>query len=89
MQRELERTYLEIDLDALQNNLVKVRKLVGEGCRVMQVMKADAYGHGVKTCARYSASFVDWFAAATPEEAFAIREAAPRLDSCSPQAWNA
>ena len=43
----------------------------------MEVMKADAYGHGLRVCAEYAAPYVDWFAAATLEEALAVRAAAP------------
>ena len=38
--------WLEIDLDALQGNLVALRSLAGEGVPVHPVVKADAYGHG-------------------------------------------
>lgn len=44
-----ERTYrnwVEIDLDSFRHNWNEIRRLVGDGVRVMQVVKADAYGHG-------------------------------------------
>lgn len=67
------RTYAEIDLNRLQHNLKQVRAFVGEACRIMFVVKADAYGHGTPMCAKYSEPFVDWYAAATIEEALSIR----------------
>ncbi|MBW2324546.1 MAG: alanine racemase [Deltaproteobacteria bacterium] len=36
-----------IDLDAVAHNLGQVRKVVGPGVRIMGVVKADAYGHGL------------------------------------------
>ena len=71
------RTCAEIDLNKLQRNLQRLRRLLGPDCRIMEVMKADAYGHGLRLCSRYAAPYVDWFAAATLEEAAAIREEAP------------
>ncbi len=41
-----QRTWAEIDLDALSRNLAVVRTLAGAGVEVMLVLKADAYGHG-------------------------------------------
>ena len=40
------RTYAEIDLDQMRHNLRQVRRMIGEDCRLMFVLKADAYGHG-------------------------------------------
>lgn len=59
------RTCAEIDLNKLQRNLQRLRALIGPDCRIMEVMKADAYGHGLRVCAEYAAPYVDWFAAAT------------------------
>ena len=71
------RTCAEIDLNKLQRNLQRLRALIGPSCQIMEVMKADAYGHGLRVCAEYAAPYVDWFAAATLEEALAVRAAAP------------
>lgn len=40
------RNWVEIDLDSFRHNWNEIRRLVGDGVRVMQVVKADAYGHG-------------------------------------------
>ena len=69
------RTCAEIDLNKLQRNLQRLRALIGPSCQIMEVMKADAYGHGLRVCAEYAAPYVDWFAAATLEEALAVRAA--------------
>jgi alanine racemase len=69
-------TCAEIDLDALASNFREVRALVGAGVRVMCVVKADAYGHGARECARrLEAEGADWFAVALPEEGIELRNA--------------
>ena len=69
-------TWAEIDLDALAANFREVRRLVGEGVRVMGVLKADAYGHGAVACARrLDAEGAEWFGVATPEEGLELRRA--------------
>jgi alanine racemase len=69
-------TWAEIDLDALASNFRWVRRRVGEGVKVMAVVKADAYGHGAVGCARRLASEgADWFAVAIPEEGVELRRA--------------
>ena len=67
------RTYAEIDLDKMQHNLGQVRSFVGETCKVLFVLKADAYGHGTAMCAKYSEELVDWYGVATIDEAISIR----------------
>jgi alanine racemase len=69
-------TCAEIDLDALASNFQAVRRVAGEGARVMCVVKADAYGHGARECARRLERVgADWFAVALPEEGLQLREA--------------
>lgn len=41
-----------IDLSALRYNLLKIRELVGQGTRIMGIVKSDAYGHGLIPVAR-------------------------------------
>lgn len=62
----------EINLDALQHNLACVRQLAPRS-KVMSVIKADAYGHGVKAIAEALASS-DAFAVARLSEGIALRE---------------
>ena len=40
------RSWVEIDLDSFQHNWNEIKRLIAPGVRVMQVVKADAYGHG-------------------------------------------
>lgn len=69
-------TWAEIDLDALAANFRGVRARVGRDVKVMAVVKANAYGHGAKECARkLSSAGAQWFAVALPEEAVELRDA--------------
>ena len=45
------RCWAEIDLDALRGNLAWIRHRVGPGVKILTVVKADAYGHGLKQIA--------------------------------------
>lgn len=45
-----ERTYVEVNLDAICRNVAWVRRLSGR--KVLCVLKADAYGHGATAIAR-------------------------------------
>ncbi|MBW2543997.1 MAG: alanine racemase [Deltaproteobacteria bacterium] len=40
------RSWVEIDLDSFRHNWDEINRLVGPGIKVLQVVKADAYGHG-------------------------------------------
>ena len=41
------RCWAEIDLAALERNLALIRKSLPAGVRLISVVKADAYGHGI------------------------------------------
>lgn len=45
-ERQQYRSWVEIDLDNFRHNWDEIKRLVGPGVEVMQVVKADAYGHG-------------------------------------------
>ncbi|NKI34107.1 alanine racemase [Wenzhouxiangella sp. XN79A] len=65
-----------IDVAALARNLDRVRGWAGEA-RVMAVVKADAYGHGLERCLPALVE-ADLLAVATLDEARAIRALDPR-----------
>ena len=68
------RCWAEIDLAALQSNLTWIRHRVGPKVRIMTVVKADAYGHGLRQIAALlMQSGTDIFGVANLEEARAIR----------------
>jgi alanine racemase len=62
-----------IDINALRHNLGRVRELA-PGARVMAVVKANAYGHGLETAVRALAG-ADGVAVARLDEALALRAA--------------
>lgn len=63
-----------IDLEALRHNLERVRSLA-PGRRVLAMVKADAYGHGLVSVSRVLASHADGLGVACVSEAIALREA--------------
>ncbi|HEX5954234.1 MAG TPA: alanine racemase [Rhodanobacteraceae bacterium] len=65
-----------IHLDALRANLARVRALA-EGAKVMAVVKADAYGHGLERCARALAD-ADAFGVASIADGLRLRAAGHR-----------
>ena len=68
-------TRAEIDLEVIASNLEALRAGLG-GARVLAVVKADAYGHGVVPVSRrLQAQGVDGFGVALAEEGFELREA--------------
>lgn len=68
------RCWAEVDLDALRENLVWIRHRAGPRVKVITVVKADAYGHGLKPIAGLlMQSGTDIFGVANLAEAQAIR----------------
>ena len=66
--------WIEVDFAALAHNLSEIRKRVAPA-KVMAVVKANAYGHGLVPVARfYEQSFVDMLGVALLEEALFLRE---------------
>jgi alanine racemase len=67
------RCWAEVDLDALRGNLAWIRHRVGPQVKIMTVVKADAYGHGLKQIAALlMQSGTDVFGVANLTEARAI-----------------
>jgi len=64
--------WLEIDLDAIRHNIALIRSVVGEAA-VGQVVKAEAYGHGLIPVGRAIEPVVDALCVATLDEAIALR----------------
>jgi len=46
------RSWAEIDLDILAQNMREIRRITSPGAQIMAVVKADAYGHGAIQVAR-------------------------------------
>ena len=67
-------TYAKIDLRALGANLQTVRNHLPQGCGIVAMVKADAYGHGAVPVAKKLATLgVTAFGVATVEEGLELR----------------
>ena len=72
---ETGRAWAEVDLGAVSYNASALRSVLPDGCELMAVVKADAYGHGaVKTASLLQREGVSSFAVATVGEGLALRE---------------
>ena len=68
------RCWAEVDLNALRGNLAWIRHRVGPDVKILTVVKADAYGHGLKQIAALlMQSGTDIFGVANLAEAQAVR----------------
>lgn len=68
------RTYVKVDLNAIEHNINEVRKLIDNNVKVMAVIKADGYGHGAAVIGNFLKEKVDYFGVATIEEAIELRK---------------
>ena len=68
--------WIEIDPHALGHNVRQFRGLIGRRRRLLAVVKANAYGHGlVETAAIVRGAGADWLGVNSLDEAVALREA--------------
>ena len=63
------RCWAEIDLGALRHNVAAARGQLAPGVRIMAVVKANAYGHGLRGVAEALAGDVEMFGVANVAEA--------------------
>ena len=76
MDERKSRAWREVDLDALAHNARALQAALAPGCRLMAVVKADAYGHGALPVARrLEREGVEAFAVACLDEGRALRRA--------------
>jgi alanine racemase len=69
------RCWVEVDLGALRHNVAMIRRLTGSTTKLMAVVKADAYGHGLPQIGgELMRVGVDAFAVATLGEALTLRQ---------------
>jgi len=69
------RCWVEVDLDALRHNVAAIRRRIGRGVKLMAVVKADAYGHGLAPVgSALMQCGVDAFAVANLSEALVLRQ---------------
>lgn len=70
-------TWAEVDLGALRRNLRSLRARMPSRVKVLFVVKANAYGHDARLCARAveASRSADWLGVSSVEEGVALREA--------------
>ena len=69
------RCWVEVDLDALRHNVAAIRHRIGSTVKLMAVVKADAYGHGLaQVASTLMQCGVDAFAIANLSEALVLRQ---------------
>jgi alanine racemase len=66
--------WLEISRSALLTNLASFRQILPPSTRIMAMVKANAYGHGLDIVAPVLSPQVDYFGVHTFEEAISIRK---------------
>ena len=66
-------TYLEVNLSQLRKNLEAIRAQVAPA-KVMPMVKANAYGHGLEGVAPFIEPYVDYIGVALVEEGIHLRE---------------
>ena len=80
MLKFLHRTWAEIDLDALENNLKVIRQYIRPETAICATVKADAYGHGAPAVARkLQECGVQWLSVSNVDEAVQLRREGIRL----------
>ncbi|MBB6451269.1 alanine racemase [Geomicrobium halophilum] len=69
-------TWVEVDLEAIANNIKAVKTLQGKDVTVMAVVKADGYGHGsVEVAQKAIEAGAEFLGVALLEEAVELRDA--------------
>lgn len=75
LEPNLNRTWAEIDLDAVENNFKIIKKHLKEDTMICCVVKANAYGHGaVKLAKFYEKLGANYFAVSNINEAIQLRK---------------
>jgi alanine racemase len=70
--------WIELDFDVLRANLELARLSLAASVEIIQVVKANAYGHGMEAVATHAfRGGVRWFLVARLDEAVALRAALP------------
>ena len=68
------RIYAKVNLDAIKNNVLAIKKSLPQGVAIMPIIKADAYGHGAVKVAHAINDLANGYGVATIEEALELRQ---------------
>ena len=81
VQNHRERTFAAININNIQNNVDFIKKTVDKACKILGVVKADAYGHGaVKTAKVLQEKGIDYFGVSNINEACQLKNGGIRGD---------
>ena len=70
-----ERAWIEVDLDNLKWNVLQIKKILHQNTKIMAVVKANAYGHGIRVVIPELIKVgIHDFAVATLSEAIELRK---------------
>lgn len=70
-----DRAWIEINLDNLENNIKEIKNVIPKKCKIMAVVKADAYGHGmIEISKKLNDIGIEDFAVATLSEGIVLRQ---------------
>lgn len=70
------RAWIEINLDNLENNIKQIKNIISSQTKIMAVVKANAYGHGmIEISKKLNQIGITDFAVATLDEGITLREA--------------
>ena len=78
MEKDLKqnRAWIEINLDNLENNIKQIKNIISSQTKIMAVVKANAYGHGmIEISKKLNQIGIYDFAVATLDEGITLREA--------------
>lgn len=71
--------WAEIDLGAVKNNINVIRRKIGNSAKILVVIKANAYGHGLKEISRAALeNGIEWLGVTSIAEALSLRKLHPR-----------
>src|SRR5512144_201144 len=73
VQAAMRPTYLEVNLTQLRKNIEAIRAQVAPA-KIMPMVKANAYGHGVDDIAPFIEPYADYLGVATLEEGIHLRD---------------
>lgn len=78
---------IEIDLKKIRSNLLSIKEVTD--AKIMLMLKANAYGHGIEEVAKYVEDIVDAFGVETLDEALALKSIGIKKDilvlACAPK----
>ena len=80
MDFDFKRTWAEISLDNMAGNYHQIRQKLHKDCKLMAIVKADAYGHGAVAVAKLMSDLgADYLGVATIIEAIELRKSGMEL----------